>query len=118
MACVNVKVQHIRPDYNNLQDLCQNPNNVYIGRRGVVFINTNGEKSRYPKSDSPFCNPFKIDFRHTRSDVLASYRTYILEKIQSREVDLEELRGKTLGCWCKPEDCHGDILIELLNQNL
>jgi hypothetical protein len=21
-----------------------------------------------------------------------------------------ELRGKVLGCWCKPLDCHGDVL--------
>ena len=29
--------------------------------------------------------------------------------------DLDELKGKTLGCWCKPNNCHGDILIELAN---
>lgn len=23
---------------------------------------------------------------------------------------LEQLRGKTLGCWCKPRLCHGDVL--------
>ena len=28
---------------------------------------------------------------------------------------LSELRGKRLGCWCKPERCHGNVLIELLN---
>jgi hypothetical protein len=27
---------------------------------------------------------------------------------------LEELEGKTLGCHCKPKECHGDVLIELL----
>jgi hypothetical protein len=26
----------------------------------------------------------------------------------------EEFRGKVLGCWCKPEACHGDVLIELI----
>lgn len=29
--------------------------------------------------------------------------------------DLLKLNGKTLGCWCKPDACHGDILIELIN---
>jgi hypothetical protein len=24
-----------------------------------------------------------------------------------------EFRGKILGCWCKPEACHGDVLVEL-----
>jgi hypothetical protein len=29
---------------------------------------------------------------------------------------LEELRGKDLVCWCKPDEpCHADVLIELAN---
>ena len=28
---------------------------------------------------------------------------------------LPELRGKDLLCWCVPEACHGDVLIELTN---
>jgi len=27
---------------------------------------------------------------------------------------LPELKDKVLGCYCKPEDCHGDILAELV----
>jgi hypothetical protein len=26
-----------------------------------------------------------------------------------------ELRGKVLGCWCKPLACHGDVLLEIAN---
>ena len=29
--------------------------------------------------------------------------------------DLHELKGKTLGCFCKPKRCHGDILVELVS---
>lgn len=29
-----------------------------------------------------------------------------------------ELNGKILGCYCKPRDCHGDILIKILNDVL
>jgi hypothetical protein len=28
---------------------------------------------------------------------------------------LPELKDKTLGCWCKPEKCHGDVLAEIPN---
>jgi len=31
--------------------------------------------------------------------------------------ELEKLRGKILGCWCKPKACHGDVIIELLDEN-
>jgi hypothetical protein len=39
------------------------------------------------------------------------------EHIRSRPdllARLPELRGKRLGCWCKPAPCHGDVLIRLL----
>ncbi len=26
---------------------------------------------------------------------------------------LPELEGKVLGCWCSPQECHGDVLIRL-----
>jgi len=29
---------------------------------------------------------------------------------------LPELRGKDLGCWCAPENCHGDVLLALANK--
>jgi hypothetical protein len=28
---------------------------------------------------------------------------------------LSELRGKDLICWCAPEACHADVLLELAN---
>lgn len=30
--------------------------------------------------------------------------------------DILELRGKDLVCWCAPEACHADILMELANK--
>jgi hypothetical protein len=30
--------------------------------------------------------------------------------------DLDELKDKVLGCWCKPNLCHGDVLIKLLKE--
>ena len=48
MSVVNVKVKHIRPTYNTLQDWVSNPQHEYIGRCGIVFIN----KERFPKIKS------------------------------------------------------------------
>ena len=25
------------------------------------------------------------------------------------------MKGKNLGCWCNPEPCHGDVLLELID---
>lgn len=41
---------------------------------------------------------------------------YILNNPELLE-KLNELRGKTIECWCKEnEKCHGDVLIELINK--
>jgi len=64
---------------------------------------------------SKWGNPFHIGIHGTREDVISMYHNYIL---QNKELlnDLEELRGKRLGCHCKPLKCHGDVLIRLLTK--
>lgn len=76
---------------------------VYIGR-------DNGRKKL---KGSKWFNPFKIGPKWDRMKVLSLYNTYI-RSLPMLLADLGELEGKTLVCWCKPEDCHGDILEELL----
>jgi hypothetical protein len=107
---VNVRVAFIRPQYDNLQEWVNDPNNVYIGRKGVVFING----CRFPENDSIWANPFKIGRDGDRETVLQKYKEYITARVGPAE--LKKLAGKNLGCWCKPEPCHGDILIELINE--
>ena len=50
----------------------------------------------------------------TREEAITKYREYILEQPELLE-KLDTLKGKKLGCWCKPKSCHGDVLIELLH---
>jgi hypothetical protein len=110
---VNCKVAFIRPKYKNLKEWIEDPDNVYIARAGVVFV----DKVRYPKESSPFANPYKVGKHGTREEVVEKYKIYILEKIDSDpefKKLVETLRGKTLGCWCSPELCHGNILLDIL----
>ena len=58
-----------------------------------------------------------LNFKITRDNVIEKYRTYIVQKIENNDVlkqKLLQMKGKTLGCWCKPEACHGDVLVELI----
>lgn len=116
MSVVNVKVKNIRPNYQNLKEWVEDTSNVYIGRKGVVFIN--GE--RYPKKDSIFANPYKIGKNIDREQVLDLYRKFMEENIQQNKIyyvnELSKLKGKKLGCWCHPEPCHGDILLGLIEK--
>jgi hypothetical protein len=52
-----------------------------------------------------------------REEAISKYREWIIQQPHLME-KLESLRGKVLGCWCKPKSCHGDILIELLNSDI
>lgn len=72
------------------------PYDIYIGR------------------GSKWGNPFEIGKDGTREEVIEKYRTYLLNKPELLKA-LPELRGKTLGCFCKPKPCHGDILVEILD---
>ena len=70
----------------------------------------------YIGRNSKWGNPFKIGIDGTREDVIEQYRDWI--QTQSHLLNsLDELRGKTLGCFCSPQACHGDILVELLNND-
>jgi hypothetical protein len=76
---------------------------IYIGRANA----------RYGLLASPFANPFTIGRDGTRADVLHKYKEHILSS-PDLLVLLPALKGKILGCWCKPAPCHGDVLVELI----
>ena len=51
----------------------------------------------------------------SKEEALSKYKEYVLNNPELIE-SLDELEGMTLGCFCKPEKCHGDILLELLTK--
>jgi hypothetical protein len=89
----------------SLQIVLNNDNCVYIGRK---FLKLDGT------FDSKWKNPFPAKLLGQQESIDA-YKEYILSKPELIR-DLHELKGKTLCCWCKPQKCHGDILVELINK--
>jgi len=63
---------------------------------------------------SKWGNPFEIGRDGDRETVIQKYREWILTQPHLMAA-LPELRGKTLGCWCAPKACHGDVLVSLAN---
>jgi Domain of unknown function (DUF4326) len=48
-----------------------------------------------------------------RDQVIAKYRLWLWAEIKAGRIDLANLaalHGKTLGCWCAPKRCHGEVL--------
>ncbi|WP_046483856.1 DUF4326 domain-containing protein [Pseudomonas veronii] len=64
-------------------------------------------------------NPYQMGKEGTREEVIAKF-AYDFEKRFLKLPDkfdenIEKLRGKTLGCHCKPAACHGDVIANYLN---
>ena len=62
-------------------------------------------------------NPFVIGRDGNRKEVIEKYRTWILSN-EFLLNNLNELKGKKIGCFCKPLACHGDVLVGLLENGL
>ena len=74
------------------------PYDVYIGR------------------PSKWGNPFVTKDGWTRKDVIELYENWLTSnEAEGLMLELHELRGKVLGCWCAPLPCHGDVLARLAN---
>lgn len=82
------------------------PYDVYIGR---------GSKWGCPFTiikDRPTLAKEIVD---SKKEALEKYREYVLSTPELMN-SLHELEGKVLGCFCKPDKCHGDVLLELLEK--
>jgi hypothetical protein len=62
---------------------------------------------------SKWGNPFRIGPDGTRADVVSKYREWLLHSDLALQVI--ELKGKDLVCFCSPQACHGDVLIEFVD---
>lgn len=60
---------------------------------------------------SKWGNPFEIGKDGNREEVIEKYRNWI-ETQPHLLLALHELKGKVLGCWCAPNACHGEVLVE------
>ena len=67
---------------------------VYIGRGSI------------------FGNPFRIGV-NTREEVINLYKYYVKKKPKILKAIYNLPEDAVLGCYCKPKDCHGDIIIKI-----
>ena len=95
---------------------------VYIGRASSADAVPEGT----PGSDGRFGNPCVVGeecpecgaTHEFPGDTLACFRTYFDRRVAGDEnfkAEVEGLRGKRLGCFCSPNECHGDVYVEYLH---
>jgi len=89
-------------------NLKKEPYDIYIGRPSI-FGNPMRVGERIHQKSEPI----------TREEAIAWYRQYFyskLKQVPEFKLEVEKLRGKVLGCYCKPLPCHGDIIVEYLER--
>jgi len=67
-------------------------------------------------------NPFRIGRDGTREEVIEKYRRWLKEEIKKEGLVYQELvklvnlyrenPNIRLACWCKPQGCHGDVIVK------
>jgi hypothetical protein len=86
-------------------NLYKEPYDIYIGRPGKGV-------SGY------FGNPIPLRPGDSRGSTLERFREYFFTRLEQDpefKAHIMTLKGKTLGCFCKKGECHGDIIAEYLN---
>jgi Domain of unknown function (DUF4326) len=72
----------------------------------------NGLPAQSVARPSKWSNPFKVA-EHGRERAMTLYRAYLAKALATGTLDVTELHGRNLACWCKPDEaCHADILLE------
>lgn len=88
---------------------------VYIGRAGKGQSGYFGNPHTMGGVYCSHCKGY-----HDRASSIAAFKEDFLKRIEEDKEfrkKVLELRGKRLGCFCKPLQCHGDIYKEWLDNN-
>ena len=94
---------------------------LFFGRRKVETRVVNKYKEEYDVyigRGTKWGNPYVIGQHGSRDEVIAKFKKDLWQKMKAGTItytDLLELKGKRLGCFCKPQPCHGDVLVAALN---
>lgn len=88
------------------------PYDVYIGRPGRGQMGYFGNPVIKGK-ECDFCS----EVHELAGDTLDCFRAYFEFRIENDPTFKENvlaLKGKILGCFCKPGPCHGDVYVDYL----
>lgn len=88
---------------------------AYGGHRPrVINVKTDDSDHEYIGRGTIFGNPFIIGRDGDRDEVIEKFKAYFLSDRRLMDAALTHLKGKNLGCHCKPLACHGDVIMEYL----
>lgn len=97
-----------------------NTDDVYIGRGSVLGNPYTGSKELSQTKALYQCE--------SREQAIEEYRHYLDKKIEEKDVEICNLLNKlylkalkgdlNLVCYCKPKDCHGDYIKQVIEKKI
>ncbi len=97
---------------------------VYIGREPSFGYVARNQSIAASSTDAAhlgmagtFGNPYFLPGEWQRDMVIAKFKQYFWRKVNDDPEfrgAVRALEGRRLGCFCKPESCHGDIIADWL----
>lgn len=82
----------------------KSPYDIYVGRPSLLGN---------PYSHIPGAGRYLVK---SRKEAIENFRTYARWRMESDRLFRVAIRaclGKTLSCWCAPQDCHAWVILEL-----
>ncbi len=93
--------------------ICRKDGIIYQGC--TLYIGRACKRGGWNLDRSIWYNPFTIKQCESAEEACRKYEEYV-RNTPNLWNHLWMLEGHTLGCWCKPGPCHGDVLIRLLEE--
>jgi hypothetical protein len=78
---------------------------IYIGRE---------HPAGYARSK--WANRYMVGRDGDREECIALYEADLRADPEKMRQAVRELSGKRLGCWCAPAPCHGDVLVQIIEE--
>lgn len=74
--------------------------------------------TKYIGRGSKFGNPYVLGIHGSREAVIARHKKDFYNNPELQEAVWNELKGETIGCFCKPLACHGDTYVEYIRNRM
>lgn len=84
-----------------------------LNKRNLISIPSDAV---YVGRPSLFGNPYTIGKDGNRDEVITKFRKHFYSSGTLMDAARRYLKGKDLVCWCAPQACHADILLEYANR--
>jgi hypothetical protein len=86
---------------------------INIRNRAVLERAKKTGRYRYIGRGSVFGNRNRISDGLSRDQVIEMYRSDVRNSEDLQELIRRLPANAILGCWCAPEKCHGDVIMEM-----